>query len=46
MYQINVTDRTHTTEAANAASVSPRHQSFDSKFRPGAVLALAERCTR
>jgi len=46
MYQINVTDRPHTTEAANAASVSPRHQSFDSKLRPGAVLALAERCTR
>jgi len=46
MYQIIVTNRTHTTETANAVTVSPRHQSFDKELRPGATLALAERCTR
>jgi len=46
MYQITVTNRTHTAEAANAALVSPCQRSFDSKLRPGAVLALAGRCTR
>jgi hypothetical protein len=46
MIQIYVTNRTHTAEAATAALVSPRLPSFDAKFRPGAVLALAERCAR
>jgi hypothetical protein len=46
MIQIYVTNRTHPAEAATAALVSPRLQSFDTKLRPGAVLALAERCAR
>jgi hypothetical protein len=46
MIQISVINRTHTAEAAYAALVSPRLQRFDAKRRPGAVLALAERCTR
>jgi hypothetical protein len=44
MYQITVTNQTHTAEAANAALVSPRLKSVDATFRPGAVPALAERC--
>lgn len=46
MLQIYLINQTHTAEAATAASVSPRLRSFDTKRRPGAVLALAERCTR
>ena len=44
MYQITVTNQTHTAEAANVALVSPRLKSVDATFRPGAVPALAERC--
>jgi hypothetical protein len=46
MYQITITNQAHTAEAAKAALVSPRLKSVDSTFRPGAVLALAERCAR
>jgi len=46
MIQISITNRTHTAEAAKVALVSPRLQNFDTKLRPGAVLALAERCAR
>jgi len=46
MIQISITNRIHTAEAATAALVSPRLQSVDATFRPGAVLALAERSAR
>jgi hypothetical protein len=46
MIHIYATNRIHTAEAATAALVSPRLQSFDTKLRPGTVLALAERCAR
>ena len=46
MYQTDVIDRLHTAEAANAALVSRRSDSFDPKLRTGVVLALAGRCAR
>jgi hypothetical protein len=46
MTQITVTRDFHNAEAVTAASVSPCPQSFDPEPRPGAVLALAERCAR
>ena len=46
MYQTDVIDRLHTAEAANAASVSRRSDSFDPKPRTGVVPTLAGRCAR
>ena len=46
MYQTYVIDRLHRAQAANAALVSGRSDSFDPKLRTGVAPALAGRCAR